>query len=254
MTRARTAITAVVLGAILAAPAAAETLRVSAAASLTEAFTEIARDFERARPGVTVELNFAGSQVLRTQIEQGAPVDVFASADRASLEPLERAGLVGRPVVFAHNRLVIVVPAAEARVARLGDLARPGTKVVVASPAVPAGRYTAQLLSHLGAARLYGDDFAARVEANVASRETSVRAVLAKVALGEADAGVVYATDAAASAKVRVIDVPARYNVVAEYPIAVVTRGPAGDIARAFVDRVRGVDGQAILRRHGFAP
>jgi molybdate transport system substrate-binding protein len=253
MTRARAA-AAVVRWALLAGPASAQTLRVSAAASLTEAFTEIAREFERARPGVTVELNFAGSQVLRTQIEQGAPVDVFASADRASLEPLERTGLVGRSGVFAHNRLVVIVPAAEARVARLSDLARPGTKVVVASPTVPAGRYTAQLLARLGAAGLYGDDFAARVEANVASRETSVRAVLAKVALGEADAGVVYATDAAASAKVRVIEVPARDNVTAEYPIAVVTRGKGGETARAFVDRVRGVDGQAILRRHGFAP
>jgi molybdate transport system substrate-binding protein len=245
---------AVVLWAAPAGPAAAETLRVSAAASLTEAFTEIARAFERTHAGVTVELNFAGSQVLRTQIEQGAPVDVFASADRASLEPLEHAGLVGPGRVFARNRLVVVVPRDGARVARLADLARPGMKVVVASPTVPVGRYTTQLLSRLGAAGLFGDDFQARVEANVASRETSARAVLAKVALGEADAGVVYATDAAASAKARVIDVPARYDVVAEYPIAVVTRGDAGETALAFVELVLGASGQAILRRHGFAP
>jgi molybdate transport system substrate-binding protein len=230
----------------------ADTVRVSAAASLTEAFTEIAKAFEKASPGDSVELNFAGSQVLRTQIEHGAPVDVFASADLVHAEALQRAGLLGPTQVFARNRLVVAVPA-RGSVKSLRDVARPGTRVVVAAPAVPVGRYTAQMLGKLGASGLYGDDFQARVRANVVSEEANVRAVLAKIALGEADAGVVYATDAAAAGdKVRVIEVPDRDNVVADYPIGLVTRAGAPEKARAFVALVLGDAGQAVLRKRGF--
>jgi molybdate transport system substrate-binding protein len=233
----------------------AETLRVSAAASLTESFQEIARAFESAHPGDSVELNFAGSQILRTQIEQGAPVDVFASADVTHAASLEAAGLLGPCQVFARNRLVVVVPAREPRVGRLQDLARPGIKVVVAGPNVPVGRYTTQVLAKLSAAGPFGDDFQTRVQANVASQETDVRAVVSKVVLGEADAGFVYATDAAAASdKVRAIDIPARYNVVAEYPIGVVSKSPAAGKAKDFVALVLGEKGQEILRRHGFVP
>jgi molybdate transport system substrate-binding protein len=235
--------------------ASAETLRVSAAASLTEAFQEIARAFESAHPGDSVELNFAGSQVLRTQIEQGAPVDVFASADLVHAGALRASGLLGRWQVFARNRIVVVVPARESKVDRLQDLARPGVKVVVAGATVPVGRYTGRVLANLTAARLFGDDFQARVEANVASQETNVRAVVSKVVLGEADAGFVYATDAAsASDKVRAIEIPARCNVVAEYPIGVVAKSAAAGKAKEFVALVLGGRGQEILRRHGFAP
>lgn len=230
----------------------AETLRVSAAASLTESFQEIARLFERAHPGDSVELNFAGSQVLRTQIEQGAAVDVFASADLVHADALRSAGLLAAYDVFARNRLVVVAPAAGARVRRLDDLARPGTKIVVAGGSVPVGRYTTQVLTRLGAAGLFGDDFQTRVQANVVSQETNVRAVLSKVALGEADAGFVYATDAASSDKVAVIDVPSRYNVIAEYPIGVLEGSQAPEKARAFVALVSSAQGQAVLRRFGF--
>jgi molybdate transport system substrate-binding protein len=200
-----------------------------------------------------VELNFAGSQALRTQIEQGAPVDVFASADPVHADALRAARLLGPTRTFARNRLVVAVPASGARVARLHDLVRTGTRIVVAAPTVPAGRYTAQVLGRLAAAGLYGDDFQARVQANVASLESNVRTTLAKVALGEADAAFVYATDAAAFAgKVRAIDIPDRYNVVAEYPIGVVTGTPRAAKAQAFVDLVLAREGQAILRRRGF--
>ena len=237
-----------------AVPARAETVRVSAASSLAEAFAEIARAFEKANPGASVELNLGGSQRLRTQIEHGAPVDVFASADAVHAEALQRAGLLGPTQVFARNRLAVAVPARGA-VTRLHDLARPGTRVVVASPAVPVGRYTAQALAKLGASGLYGDGFPSRVQANVVSEEANVRAVLAKIALGEADAGVVYATDvAAAGGKVRAIEIPDRHNVIAEYPIGLVTRAGAPQrAARAFVALVLGGEGQAALRRHGFA-
>jgi molybdate transport system substrate-binding protein len=242
-----------VLAAAVGQVASAETLRVSAAASLTESFQEIARVFESAHPGDSVELNFAGSQVLRTQIEQGAPVDVFASADVAHADALKASGLLGPWQVFARNRLVVVVPAKESKVGRLQDVARPGTKVVVAGATVPVGRYTTQVLAKLSAAGLFGDDFQARVQANVASQETNVRAVISKVVLGEADAGFVYTTDAAsASDKVRAIDIPERYNVVAEYPIGIVAKSATAEKAKEFVALVLGERGQEILRRHGF--
>ena len=245
---------AALMAAATAQVASAETVRVFAAASLMEAFRDVAALYEQQHAGDAIELNFAGSQVLRTQIEQGAPADVFASADLAHADALKAAGLLGPHDVFARTRLVVVVPTGSPRVKGLQDVARPGVKVLVAGPTVPVGRYTTQALARLGAAGLYGDDFQARVQANVVSQETNVRAVLSKVALGEADAGFVYVTDAATAAqKVQVIDIPERHNVVAEYPIGVLTKSAAAAQAKAFVDLVLGPEGQAILRKYGFA-
>ncbi len=241
---------------LAAAPfASAETVRVFAAASLTEAFHELAALYEGRHPGARVELNFAGSQVLRTQIEQGAPADVFAAADVVHADALKAAGLIGAHAIFTRNRLVVVVPAGSERLRRLQDVARPGVKVLVAGPTVPVGRYTTQVLAKLGAAGLYGDDFASRVQANVVSQETNVRVVLSKVALGEADAGFVYVTDAkTAGQKVETLEIPDRYNVVAEYPIGLVAKGAAAAQAQAFVDLVLAPEGQTILGKYGFAP
>jgi molybdate transport system substrate-binding protein len=150
---------------------------------------------------------------------------------------------------------VVAVPAQQARVGRLQDLSRPGVKVVVAGATVPVGRYTTQVLARLAASGLYGDDFQARVQANVVSQETNVRVVLSKVALGEADAGFVYATDAAALRdEVRPLDVPSRYNVIAEYPIGVLVASRLPVKAKAFIDLVLGEAGRAVLRERGFAP
>ena len=242
------------LSAAVTAPAvSAETVRVFAAASLTDAFRDVAALFEKRHAGDSVELNFAGSQLLRTQIEQGAPADVFASADLVHADALKAAGLLSRYTIFARNRVVVVVPAGSPRVKRLQDVARPEVKVLVAGPTVPVGRYTTQVLAKLAAAGLYGDDFQSRVQANVVSQETNVRVVLSKVALGEADAGFVYVTDAAAATqKVTTIDIPERYNVVSEYPIGLVTKRAAAQ-AQAFVDLVLGQEGQAILGKYGFA-
>src|SRR5262245_58920725 len=240
--------------ALAAQVASAETLHVSAASSLTEAFQQIGQLFEKQHPGDAVEFNFAGSQVLRTQIEQGAAVDVFASADLVHADALKGSGLLGPYQVFARNRVVVVVPPQQGKVGSLQDLARPGVKVVVAGATVPVGRYTTQVLGRLSAAGLYGDDFQARVQANVVSQETNVRVVLAKIALGEADAGFVYATDAAtAPDKVRPIDVPSRYNVVAEYPIGVLVRSALPEKANAFVALVLSEEGRGILLKRGFA-
>jgi len=236
-----------------ASPAQSETLRVFAAASLTGAFTEAGKAFESQHEGVRVELNFAGSQLLRTQIEQGAVADVFAAADLVHGEELQAEKLLGATVILAHNALVVVTPA-DGRVKGLADLARPGTQVVVAGPAVPVGRYTDQVLRNLASEGSYGDGYANRVRANVVSRESNVRAVLAKVVLGEADAGFVYRTDAvAAGAKVCIIPIPDSLNVVAVYPIGIVSEAPSPDLARAFIDFVTGPDGQAVLGNFGFS-
>lgn len=236
-----------------AAAVEAETVRVFAAASLTEAFQEIAVVFRQQHPEDDVEFNFAGSQVLRIQIEQGADADVFASADRVHMDGLRDKNLVGTDAVFAKNRLVVVTPRVDPIVRRLVDIARPGVRVVIADANVPVGRYTAQVLGKMNRSYLYGNDFQTRVMANVVSQETSVRAVLAKVALDEVDAGFVYATDAqTAAAKTTVLDIPDRVNVIAEYPIAVVAGTDVEERAAQFVAFVLGEEGQAILAKRGF--
>jgi molybdate transport system substrate-binding protein len=242
---------ALTLVAGLAAPSPADTLHVFAAASLTGAFSEIGKEFESTHPGLTVEFNFAGSQLLRTQIEQGAQADVFASADRAQADALRIKDLIEPPHVFTRNHLVVVTPIKASRVGSLIDLARPGRKIVVAGPTVPAGRYTLQLLRNLAGSGLYGDDYQARVQANVVSQESNVRAVLGKVAMGEADAGFVYRADVQ-DGRVRVLYIPDRLNVVAEYPIGVVVGSEAPGLAKEFVAFVDGPEGHSILLKHGF--
>jgi molybdate transport system substrate-binding protein len=228
-----------------------KTLTVFAAASLRDAFGSLGAAFERQHPGAKVQFNFAGSQELRTQIENGAPADVFASADEKHMTAVRKAGVVDAPKPFATNAPVVVVPADNpAEVASLEDL--PNVKrLVIGTPEVPIGAYTLQILDK--AKSQYGADFAARVQAKVVSRELNVRQVLTKVSLGEADAGIVYRTDArGAGDKVKVIEIPAELNVVAEYPIATVTRTPHPDLARAWVALVTGPAGQAALKDAGF--
>jgi molybdate transport system substrate-binding protein len=213
----------------------------------------MAAAFEKRHPSTRIELILAGSQVLRTQIEHGAPAAVFASADLAHADALRRAGLLYPYEVFARNRLVAVVPASAA-VAGLRDLARPGTKIVVAAASVPAGRYTSELLASLPAAHPDGAELAKTLRANVVSEETNVRAVLSKVVLGEADAGFVYATDVAAAREVRAVPLPEAGGIRVEYAIGVVARRPRQAEAQAFCAFVRGEEGQAVLRRFGFEP
>jgi molybdate transport system substrate-binding protein len=237
---------------LAAVPAHAETLTVFAASSLTDAFGEMAREFEAAHPGTRVELQLAGSQVLRTQIEQGARADVFASADTVQMDALRKAGLVGEAHAVARNALVVVVPGRNAKVEELAHVARPHTRLVVAGRNVPAGRYTVRVLERIQASNRFGAQFQIRVLANIVSEEPSVRAVLAKVALGEADAGFVYASDvAAARGRVGVVEIPEALNVEAEYPIAVVADAPHAELAQAFVAFTLSPSGRMVLKRHG---
>jgi molybdate transport system substrate-binding protein len=221
-------------------------LTVFAAASLRETFEALAKTFE-SKSGVKVRVNLAGSQELRTQIENGARADLFASADQNHMATLVQASLVAAPRVFARNTPVIIVPQDNpAKVASFDDLPR-ARKLVIGGPEVPIGGYTVQILDNAGAA------FKKQVMANVVSRELNVRQVLAKVSLGEADAGIVYRTDAIAGKdKVRIIEIPAKVNVIAEYPVAVLSKAPQAAAARAFVDLLLSAEGQKRLVAAGF--
>jgi molybdate transport system substrate-binding protein len=217
-------------------------LRVFAAASLTAAFGELGERFTAANGGTKVAFNFAGSQALATQIRQGAPADVFASADVASMDKVR--DLVGTPQVFAGNLLQIVVEKGNPKgVEGLGDLARGDLKVVLAAEEVPAGRYARQALDRAG------------VTVAPVSLEENVKAVVGKVGLGEADAGIVYVTDVRAGGdEVEGIDLAKDQNVVAAYPIAAVRASTHRSEAQAFVDLVRSAEGRQVLEGYGFLP
>ncbi|KYF69910.1 molybdenum ABC transporter substrate-binding protein [Sorangium cellulosum] len=234
------------------APAKGEDrLVVFAAASLRDVFAAMGEDFERAHAGVEVTFNFAGTQELRAQLEHGAAADVFASADQRHMDELVGSGRAVSPVVFARNEPVIVVARESAGAIRgLADLPA-ASRIVLGAPEVPIGRYTEEILDRASAS--LGADFRARVEGKVVSRELSVRQVLTKVRLGEAQAGVVYRTDAqAAQDGVALVAIPPEINVVAEYPIAVVAGAAHPGLARAWVDVVLSEAGQSALRRAGF--
>jgi molybdate transport system substrate-binding protein len=242
----------------IAAPTATpepKTLTIFAAASLTDAFKEIARNFEAANPGVTVEFNFAGSQTLRTQIEQGAPADIFASANKKEMDTLVTDNLVPADSVknFLTNQLVVIMPANNpAGLTTLADLAKPGLKVVLAAKEVPAGNYALQVLDQLDAT--LGTGFKDKVLANVVSYENDVKQVLTKIQLGEADAGIVYSSDAVAAPDLKKIDLPAENNVVAQYPLAALTQSRNPELSQAFIAYILSTDGQAVLQKWGFLP
>ena len=216
-------------------------IKVFAAASLTAAFTKIGEDLTAAN-GTKVTLNFAGSQALATQIQQAAPADVFASADITNMDKVK--DLVGPPQIFASNQLQIVVEKGNPKgVKGLDDLANPDLKVVLAAPDVPVGKYSQQALEKAG------------VTVKPVSQEQDVKAVVSKVLLGEADAGIVYTTDVAAGGdKVEGVDIPEDQNVVATYPIATVKASKAPDQAQAFMDYVLSDQGQQVLKSYGFGP
>ncbi len=244
-----------------AQPAAADpvTLTVLAAASLTEAFQDLGSLYEFRNPGATVIFNFAGSQQLAQQITSGASLDVFASANEKYMQTVTDAGRVDRTAwqTLTRNRLVVIVSQHSAvPVESLAGLAQPGLKLVFGAEEVPAGHYTLEFLKKAAADPAYGPAYRQAVTANVVSYEDNVRSVLTKVALGEADAGVVYASDAAGewSAKVKTVQIPDALNVVAVYPIATLNDAPHPRQAQAFVDLALSKDGQEILAAYGFMP
>jgi molybdate transport system substrate-binding protein len=226
-------------------------LVVLAASSLEGAFSALAASFRASHPGVEVKLSFAGTQQLCTQIEHGASFDVLAAADSVRALALVRSNHLGPLWTFAVNEPVIVVaPAAAGGVRSLGELPNV-ERLVVGTPEVPIGRYTLEVLDR--AAAELGEDFRRRVEARIVSRELNVRQVLSKVLLGEAQAGIVYRSDAlAAQGRVLVLEIPRPLNAVAHYPIAVAARAPHPHLARAWVELVSSPLGRAALAAAGF--
>ncbi len=235
--------------------ATATTLTVYAAASLTNAFGEIAERYEANHPGVTLTFNFAGSNQLATQISAGAPVDVFASANPEQMAAVVAAGHIDddAPAVFATNRLVVIYPADNpGNLTSLQDLSKPDILLVLAAEEVPVGGYSLDFLAAASADPAFGESFQSDVLANVVSYEENVRAVLNKVSLGEADAGIVYASDLVGTDGVSQIDIPDALNSIARYPIAVLNDSSHQAAARSFVDFVLSADGQQILAGYGF--
>ena len=234
------------------------TITVSAAASLTESFTEIGKLFRDANPNVEVVFNFAGSQELAQQIIQGAVVDVFASANNKQMDLVlaEKNLPAETKTVFVTNQLVVIYPRDNpANLTGLADLARPGLKLVFAGPEVPVGQYSLDFLALAEKSGNFIPGYQQAVMNNIVSYENNVRAVLTKVGLGEADVGIVYTTNAS-SAKDQIgwIEIPATLNIAAEYPILVLPDSSRAEMAQAFVDFVLSPTGQAVLKSYGFIP
>ena len=218
-------------------------LTISAASSLQGAFTDLRTQFEASHPQVAVTINFGASSTLAQQIIAGAPVDVLASADEANMSKVRDANLLaGDPTVFATNTLEIIVGRGNpSKISTLADLTRPGTIYVTCAPNVPIGRYSEQIFAKAG------------LTSTPASLEPDVKGIVTKVISGEADAGIVYATDVAATeGAADGIEIPVDANVVAIYPIAPIAGSPNGGAAQAWIDFVMGPDGRSILEAHGF--
>jgi molybdate transport system substrate-binding protein len=231
-------------------------LVVFAAASLRDALRDVETAYEAATPGVVLTIATDSSATMRTQIEHGAPADVYLSADVAKPDALVQAGLVdGAPLVFTRNRLTLVTPRDNpAGISIPADLAKPGVRIVAASDAVPITGYAARVVANLATLPGYPPDFVAAFAANIVSREDNVRSVVAKIELGEGDAAIVYGTDVTGLDDVATIDLPEAANVEAAYAAAVVGATAHPHEAHAFLDWLAGSDGAALLARFGFLP
>jgi molybdate transport system substrate-binding protein len=251
----RRTVTALLLTALLLGGAAGATqtrLQVFATSSLTDVFADIAVSFTRRHPTVEVVLTFGGSQTLRLQIEQGAEADLFASADERHMLALMELGDVLTSVPFAGNDLVVITPLDDpGGIETFSDLPR-ATRIVIANENVPLGAYTRTLLERAG--ERFGEAFARSVRARVVSEESNVRLVRAKVELGEADAAIVYRTEALASPAVRSLPIDADVNVIAGYYLGLVERTRRAEAAELFIDFVLSAEGQALLAVRGFLP
>jgi molybdate transport system substrate-binding protein len=228
-------------------------LVIFAAASLRDGFQALIARFEQRHPGVKVRVGFAGSQELRLQIEHGAEVDVFAAADPSSMAVLREAGLVTPPRIFAYNQLALIASRANAcGLETLQDLPRAG-RIVLGTPEAPIGAYSERMLAN--AERAYGEGFRDRVHAHVVSRELNVRQVMAKVLVGEADAGIVYRSDTV-GIRDRVVNlsIPPEVNVAAAYPVALLTRARHADLGRAWIELLTSPEGGQTLAAAGFQP
>lgn len=229
------------------------TLTVLAASSLTDAFGELATTFQEQNLGTKVVTSFGGSSELLTQIEQGAPGDVFASADGDKMDTAVQDDLVNEPQTFARNRPVIIVPKDNPTgIHGLQDLTKSGTKLVLAQDGVPIAEYAKKILANANSE--YGGDFEQQVMNNIVSREANVRTSANRVSLGEADATFVYITDVTPDIEdqVEVIEIPEDLNVIATYPIATLKEASNPELAQQWIDLILSDEGQRLLEEYGF--
>ncbi len=232
-----------------------ETLTIFAASSLTDAFTEMGQVFQSQHPQVLLQFNFAASQTLRTQIEQGAQADIFAPASLDEMNRLLEADLLvaGSPQPFASNQLIVLLAEGNpANIKTLPDLTRSDIKIILAAPQVPAGKYTLESLIKMN--KFFGDSFLIKVNQNVVSQEENIRQVLAKIKLGEADAGFVYLSDATSAPELNYLNIPPALNSVAIYPIGILKTSENPTLAQQFIELILSPQGQEILQKVGFSP
>lgn len=233
------------------------TLNIFAAASLTKAFNSLEASYHQLHANVSFKADYDSSATLEQQIAGGAAADIFASADLANMQKASQAGLVDASQLFARNRLVVILPASNpAHITTLKDLARSGVKIVLAAAAVPVGKYARQALDNMAKSSDYGPAYEAAVLKNVVSNEANDSAIVQKVQVGEADAGIVYVSDinpATASAFTSV-SIPDNFNVLAQYPIAVVKGSAHASDAQAFIQYLLSAPGQAVLKQFNFVP
>jgi molybdate transport system substrate-binding protein len=237
--------------------AAEQTLVVSAATSLQDSFLEAGKIFESDHPGTRIAFNFASSNQLANQIEQGAPVDIFASADMSILNRLAGNNIITENSVMAKNKLTVIVSKnSSMKIEGLADLAKKGVRLIIAGNQVPAGRYARQFLQKADQAGSYGTDYNSLVLGNIVSEEPDLRMVAMKVAFGEGDAGIVYVSDITGDVgnKVRAIAIPDQLNVIAAYGIAIVKSSAHPEAAKEFYSLLLSPKGQAILTKNGLLP
>jgi len=232
-----------------------DAITVFAASSLTEAFSSIGESFMSEYSDIEVIFNFAGTATLNAQLNQGAKADVFASASPKQMQIAVDADLIdGESILFASNRLVLIIAKNHDNISTLRGLDKKGVKLVIAHEGVPVGDYFMQLLANMHSSGLFGHEFSSRVIENVVSEETNVRQVVAKVAMGEADAGIAYKTDVTEYIKpeIDIVEIPPAYIPKINYPIAKVSTSPNVDGGEAFIRYILSEKGQQILKSHGF--
>jgi molybdate transport system substrate-binding protein len=231
------------------------TLTVFAPAALTDAAKQLGTAFEAANLGMTVAFDLGHSPTQRAQLEQGATPDVFISASRKDMDAAAEKQLVraDQVTVFARNKLIVILPPTNpAQIQTLADLAKPGIRLLIGTPDIPIGSATLSLLDKLNTSIAL--DFKERALANVVSQEVGVKLIVSKISLGEADAGIVYISDAVAAPKLATLAIPDESNVIVVFTIAPVTAAAHPEEAAAFVASVLADAGQALLQAQGFLP